>query len=145
MAIFLSPSLRDAGPDGASVMAGLMRRRIIDVMPLVAILTVLSGLYMYWYDSGGFSSSYLGSGVGITFGAGAVAALIALGIGLGVLRPSMVRTAALSRDVESVPPEQRESTMQTIQALRLRAASAGRIVAWLLAFATVAMAVARYV
>ena len=32
-AVFLLPSIRDAGPDGAKVAAGLMRRRFLDVLP----------------------------------------------------------------------------------------------------------------
>ena len=47
-AIFLSPSMRDAGPDGAKVAAGLMKRRFLDVMPIVALTSILSGLYLLW-------------------------------------------------------------------------------------------------
>lgn len=143
-AAFLSPSMRDAGPDGAKVGAGLMRRRFLDIMPAVALLTVLSGLYLYWRVSGGFSSDYMGTVKGMTYGAGGIAALVGLGLGVVVLRPSMIRAAALSQSAAGATPEERERALATAQALRIRAGSVGQVVAWLLGGATVAMALARY-
>lgn len=141
---FLSPSMRDAGPDGAKVGAGLMRRRFLDIMPAAAGLTVLSGLYLYWRISGGFSSDYMGTAMGMTYGAGGIAALIALGLGLGILRPSMIRAAALSQAADGAAPEERDRVLAAAQALRMRAASVGQVVAWLLGATTIAMALARY-
>jgi hypothetical protein len=145
IALFLGPSLRDAGPEGGKVMAGLMRRRLVDVVPAVAVLTVLSGFYLYWRVSGGFRAEWMGSGPGITYGIGAVAALVALGLGLGILRPAMVNAAALGQSAASAPPEERDRTLAAAQALQARAGSAGRVIAVLLAIAVIAMAIARYV
>ena len=55
IAAFLGPALRDAGPDGAKVFGALLRRRMLDIIPVVALLNILSGLYLYWRVSGGFS------------------------------------------------------------------------------------------
>ena len=143
-AAFLLPSMRDAGPEGAKVAAGLMRRRFLDIMPAVAIVTVISGLYMYWRVSGGFASAYMGSPMGITYGMGGAAALVALGFGLGILRPAMVRAAALTQAAAGAESEERDRALKEAQALRLRAGNAGRVVAWLLGAATIAMAIARY-
>ena len=145
-AAFLIPSVRDAGPDGAKVAAGLMRRRFLDIMPVVAILTVLSGFYLYWRVSAGFSPVYMGSVAGMTYGIGAVAAVIALGLGVGIMRPSMLRAAALSQGAAlAASPEERDRGLQTAQALRARAGAFGQGIAWLLAVTVIAMAVARYV
>lgn len=140
IALFLQPSVRDAGPDGAKVMAGIMRRRFLDIMPVVALVTILSGLWLYWRASAGFQPAYMGSPMGTTIGIGALAALAAFGIGVGVMRPAVKRAAALS---QGAPPD--DAGMAAAQALRARAATAGRIVAALLAVAVIAMAVARYV
>ena len=134
-ALFLGPALRDAGPDGAAVGAGLMRRRFLDVMPAVALLTIVSGLWLYWRVSAGFDAAYMGSPTGITLGIGAVAALTAFGIGVGMMRPAMLRAAALAQ--EGKGPE--------AQALRMRAGTLGKAVALLLTVAVVAMGIARYV
>jgi hypothetical protein len=143
-AAFLLPSIRDAGPDGAKVSAGLMRRRFLDIMPVVAALTVLSGFYLYWLASAGFSAAYMSSPMGMTYGVGAIAALGALGLGVGILRPAMLRAAALSQAAAGAPPEERERALNAAQALRARAGAAGQVVAWLLGTTTVAMAIARY-
>lgn len=142
---FLLPSMRDAGPDAAKVAAGLMKRRFLDVIPAAALVTILSGLYLYWRVSGGFSSPYMSSPMGMTYGAGAVAALIALTLGLSIMRPSMLQAAALTQIAATAEPDERSRLLGEAQALRARAGAAGVIVAWLLVLTVIAMAVGRYV
>ena len=144
-AAFLFPAMRDAGPDGAKVAAGLMRRRFLNIIPVAALLTVVSGSYLYWVASAGFSAAYMGSPMGMTYGFGAIAALSALGLGLAVLRPSMLRAAALSQAAAGAPPVERDRALAEAQALRARAGAAGQVVAWLLGGTADAMALARYV
>jgi uncharacterized membrane protein len=134
-AVFLFPAMRDAGPDGAKVAAGLMRRRFLDVLPIAALLTIISGLWLYWLDSGGFEPAFMRSSMGKVLGVGTVAALVAFVLGVAIVRPAMRRAAALSQD-----PAQRAAA----QALRMRAGRYGRVVAVLLVVATAAMAIARY-
>ena len=144
-AMFLGPSVRDAGPDGAKVMAGLMRRRFMDVMPAVAILNILSGLWLYWKMSGGFEPAYMRSGTGMTFGTGGLLAIVAFVIGVTVVRPSMLKAMALSPTVAQASPAERDALMARVQALRGKAMGAGKVVAILLGLAVAAMAIARYV
>lgn len=143
-ATFLLPSIREAGPEGAKVAAGLMRRGFLNLMPVVALVTVLSGLHLYWRVSAGFDPAYLGSGPGMAYGVGALAALVAMGFGIGVMRPSMLRAGALTRSAAGLAAGEAAQVLATAQALRARASAAGRVVAWLLAVATVTMALARY-
>lgn len=134
-AVFLFPAMRDAGPDGAKVAAGLMRRRFLDVVPIAALLTIGSGLWLYWLDSGGFQPAFMRSTMGMTLGLGTVAALVAFTLGIAIVRPAMLRAAALSQD-----PAQ----LAAAQALRMRAGRFGGVIAALLAVAVAAMAMARY-
>lgn len=134
-AVFLVPAIRDAGPDGAKVVAGLMRRRFLDVLPVAAILTILSGVWLYWLDSNGFQAPFMRSHMGMTLAFGALAAVIATVLGVGIVRPAILKAAALSQD-----PTQAAAA----QALRVRAAGFGRWVAALLTVAAAAMAIARY-
>jgi hypothetical protein len=143
-AAFLLPSIREAGPEGAKVAGGLMRRRFLDLMPVVALVTVLSGLYLYWRVSAGFAPDYIESAPGITYAVGGVAAVVALGFGVGVLRPAMLRAAALTQSAAGLAANDAAQALATAQALRARAGAASRVVAWLLAGATVTMALARY-
>lgn len=144
-ALFFIPAVRDAGPDGAKVVAGLMRRRFFEILPAVAGLTILSGFWLYWRASLGFQSAYMRSSTGMTYGIGAVAAIIALGLAVIVMRPAMLKAAALSQAAVSSPPVERDAQLAQAQALRLRGAQMGRIVALLIAVATAAMAIGRYV
>ena len=105
VAAFLVPALGEAGPDGAKVMGGLARRNFMVVVPIMAILTILSGFYLYWYVSAGFAPAYMGSMPGKVYGFGAVAALAAFGIGIGVVRPSMTRAMALSAQAGADPTQ----------------------------------------
>ena len=40
--VFLLPAIRETGPDGAKIMAAITRRRFMQVMPVVAILTIVT-------------------------------------------------------------------------------------------------------
>ena len=144
-ALFLIPAIRDAGPEGAKVAAGLMRRHFFTVLPPVAVLTILSGFWLYWHASLGFQPAYMRSSTGMTYGLGAMAAILAFVLGVTVMRPSMLRAAALAQAAGAAPPHERETKLAQAQVLRARAAQAAGIAALLLALATGAMAVGRYV
>jgi uncharacterized membrane protein len=145
MAIYLTPSMRDAGPDGAKVAAGLAKRRLLDVMPLAALITLISGTYLYQRVSGGWVPEYMRSLPANVIGVGGLAGILAFIVGVTWVRPSMKKAMGLAQSVANAPAEAREGIMAQAGALRTRAASAGKVVAWLLVGATVAMAVARYV
>lgn len=135
MAVFLEPSLRGAGPAGGQVMQQLIGRRVTQVLPVVALLTILSGLRLLAIDSAGFNADWMRSTHGMAFSIGAAAALIGFGVGIFVMRPALNRVIAIGAD----PAGQAEA-----QALRMRSARAGRIVAGLLTIAAGAMAIGRY-
>lgn len=142
--VFMTPAIQDAGPDGGKVMAALQRRGIMTVLPALAIGTLVSGMWLYWRDSGGLRPEFVTSGVGLAFGLGGLASLVAYGIGIGVLRPSMMRAAALVQGMGGLSEPERQARVAEAQALRARGAAAGQAVAGLLLFALAAMAVARY-
>ena len=144
-AVFLVPAMQDAGPDGAKFGAALARRRFMDIMPPIAGVNILSGLWLYWKVSGGFQPAFMRSGFGMTLGLGAVAAIAGFAVGVRVMRPAMMQAAALAQSAAQAPVAERDAQLAKAQALRLRAGAAGRVVALLLALAVILMAVARYV
>jgi uncharacterized membrane protein len=142
---FLTPALQEAGPDGAKVMAGLQRRGMMTVIPIIALATIFSGLWLYWRVSNGFDPAWSRSGVGLALGLGGVAAIIAFAIGFTTVRPSMVRAGMLAQQLAQAPQGgDREAILAEVGRLRARAAAAGRVVMSLLLFAAATMAVARY-
>jgi uncharacterized membrane protein len=131
---FLFPALKDTGPDGAKVGMALTNRRFPVIMPIVALVTILSGLWLFWSVSGGFQEPFMQSHMAKALSFGAVCAIVAFIIGVVVVRPAMVQAMALA-----------QSNPQRAQLLRVRADVVGRVVTALLALAAAAMAVARYV
>lgn len=143
--LFLFPSISEAGPDGAKVGAALQRRRFMEIMPPVGGVTILAGLLLYWKVSGGFQPAFMHSGMGVTLGLGAAAAIAAFVVGMVVMRPAMTRAGTLSQQIAQAAPDQRQAMLAEAQSLRLRAFRASQIVAVLLLIAVTAMALARYV
>jgi hypothetical protein len=144
IAMFLLPTLRSVGPAGGPVMSYLMQVRKLPVYMMgAAILTVLSGLGLYWRDSAGFVGTWVRSGTGLVFSLGALLGLGAVGLGMGVAAPVGKRLGVLAAAVqaEGGPTADEAAEMQRLQP---RLASASTWVAILLLLATAAMAVARY-
>ena len=145
VAAFLVPAIRETGPDGGKVMAAIARRRFMQIMPVVALVTILSGLHLFGKVSSGFEVGYMKSGPGHAYGVGGGLAILAFIIGISIVRPSMMKSMELMQSAGSASPEEREAIMAKAQALRARGSRVGVIVAWLLGLATVGMAIGRYV
>ena len=142
---FLLPAVQEAGPEGAKVMGAVQRRGIMTVLPVIALTTILSGLWLYWRVSLGFEPAYMRSATGMTFGTGGVLAILAYALGLAVVRPSMMRAMTIMQSLGDAPSEEeRQARMKEAQRLRARSGMVGRIVAWMLLLAAATMAVARY-
>ena len=145
IAAFLLPGVRAAGPAGGAVMQRLMQARLSLWLMAAALLTVLSGFTLYWHDSAGFQSAWLGSGPGRVFGLGGVLALAAVIVGMVVNSPAARQLAELGGRVQAAgraPTPEESAAIQGLQARLARGATAAAV---LLVLATVAMAVARYV
>lgn len=142
--LFLGPALGDIGPDAAKVGAAMVRRKVMVFMPIAAMLTILSGLWLYWRMSGGFTPAYMGSLQGQTLGFGAVTAIVAIVLGFTMVKPGMEKAAALGQRVAQSSGSERDALLAQSQALRARAATANNVVAGLITVTIVTMAVARY-
>jgi hypothetical protein len=82
--------------------------------------------------------------MGLAFGSGGLAALLAFLLGIVVMRPAMLRSTQLAQALASGSPEERAARSVEIQRLRARGAMTGWVVMILLLYALGAMAVARY-
>jgi uncharacterized membrane protein len=142
---FLMPALQEAGPEGGKVMTILQRRGLMTLLPLLAVLTILSGLGLFWRVSGAVTE-YFRSPTAHTLSLGAVCAIVAFLIGMIVTRPAMLRAGtAMQSLAPSTPPEERARVMAEVQRLRIRGAKSAQVVAMLLLLAAGLMGVARYV
>jgi len=134
---FLMPALGEVGPDGGKIMGALMRRRIPIVMSVIALLTIISGIWLFQRLSGGNGEALMATPMGKGFALGGAAALLAFLYGVIVLRPAMMRSMKLAAAGDP-------SLRTEIERLRARGATGSKIVAGLLFLALAAMSVARY-
>jgi len=143
---FLIPVIGSSPVVAGQVMAGLQKRRLFTLLPIVALLTIASGVRLLSIASAGFSSAYFSTSVGRVFAASALAATVAFLLSLLISRPGFVRVGRLGASLASSTDEgARERITAEMQRLSRRVAIANAIVAVLLLFAAAGMAIARYV
>ena len=142
-ALYLSPALRAAGPAAAgAVMGSMMRRRFMVVMPVIAIVTILTGLRLLMIASGG-DAHWFQHRVGHTYSVAGGLAIIAFLVGIFVVRPTMGRVGNLAQSATS-DGTTRDALAAEMARLQRRAVVSNQIVAVLLVLATAGMAIARY-
>jgi len=130
MTFYLTPALAEVGPDAGKVMQALQRQKIMIVMPVIALLTIISGIWLMMRLYAG-PSDFAASRMGMALNVGALSAIVAFLIGVIFMRPLMEKAMATTDPAEA-------------QKLRARGATLSRWVARLLMLALGAMAVARY-
>ena len=144
-AIFLVPSLAAAGPAAGQVMGGLQRRRLFTVLPIVALLTILSGVRLMQLTSNGFSPEYFNSGSGRVFAWGGTFAIVAFVFGMTVARPAGLKLGRISAQAPGGDALEERSRLEEQQRLQRIVTISGFVNVVLLLAAAVAMAIARYV
>jgi uncharacterized membrane protein len=146
--VYLQPSAAAIAPGGAPLMGELLgKRRLVDGILTMAVISVTGGLILYWHDWHLYGSfgHWIGSAFGVVLTVGALAAIAALGIGFSVTRPNVRRFLALGRQVaDSGGPPSAEvgAEMGVIQA---RLKTYARVSLGLLVLAVLAMSTARYI
>ena len=143
---FVEPSLRSMGPDGGKVMIRFFERGYLKLIPIVAILTIVSGVWLLWQLSAGFDTAYMGSPLGMALSTGGLLAIVAFIVGMAVTRPAAARIWELSGQVPQATSEEvRNSLMAEIGKNRARTVFSARIVFVLLVIAVALMAIARFI
>ena len=141
---FLTPALTEMGPDAGKVMAGMMKRRLPVIMPIIALIAIVSGFWLFQRMSGGSMAALMATPMGQGFAWGGAIALLAFLIGIVVMRPAMMKSMKLMAEITSAPPPQRSGMQAEVQKLRARATVLGNVVTVMLLLTLGLMAVARY-
>jgi uncharacterized membrane protein len=132
---YLAPALKAAGPAAAgAVMGNMQKRHMFTVMPIVAVLTMLSGLRLIMIVSGG-NADWFRHRAGHTYSVAGSLAIIAFVLSLVVTRPAMVKAGKLA---------QGGGDPAAIATLQKRAAVTSMVAVVFLILAAAGMAVARY-
>lgn len=142
---FFEPTAKGLGPAGPKFMQDLVgKHRYPMFMNMASMLTILAGLALYWFASGGLSLAWITSGSGLGFTLGSLAALAAFGVGFFGIRPRAERLGVLGQAIAAAggPP----TPEQGAELQRLNA-EMHRVERWdvaLLIVSLVTMATARY-
>lgn len=138
--LFVGPAVQRAGPDGGRFMGMLMQGgRLTRALTHAATWTIVSGLLIYGLFSMRTEGVWARSAPAMGYGLGAIAALIAFGIGLFVNAPASRRMQQLGAGGAPDAAQQAE-----LERLRARLTSASRLTLWLLLAAVLSMAISRY-
>ena len=143
--LFIQPTASEVGAAAGPFMSHLAgNKRLVDFVLGAAGLTILAGLLMYWRVSGGLNPDWIGSTYGLTITVGALCGIGAVAIAGSVVRPGIMATLAIGREVAASggPPTPEQAAQ--LQALQHRSHTAGRVIVPLLIVAVAAMAAARY-
>ena len=144
-ATLMLPSIRDAGPDGGKVMFALLRRGYLTILPIVALITIVSGFWLYMALMKNAGPAWAGSMAARVYGVGAVAALVAFGLGIFIMRPNGLKVRAIMEALPTTPEgPARAALMDKLVLPRQKTAAIAPWIAGLLTIAAITMAVARY-
>ena len=145
MTFFLAPVLASMGPAAGPVMAGMAKRKLMTVLPIAALLTMLSGVRLMMIASAGFQAAYFQSTPGRAFAWGGTIAIVAFIFGMSVSRPAMMKAGALGQQMATAPDEATRTRLAgELNAARRRGTVGGAIVLTMLLVAVVLMAIARH-
>ncbi len=142
--LFLMPAIKPGTPAFGEVMGGLQRRKLFTVLPVAAIVTMLSGLRLMQIMSNGFSSEYFQLRSGRMFAAAGLASVIAFVLSLVVSRPAGVRMGALMAKRPQASEAERASLDGRLATLRKRSGISTVVAMTLIILAASGMAIARY-
>lgn len=142
-AFFLIPAMTSAGPSAGPVMAGLQRRRMMTVLPIVALLTILSGIRLLMIR-GAMAPAFFQSTQGMTFSIAGGIAILAFVVGWVLVRPAMMKAGQLAAAQATAPESERASMGAEIGRLRRRGAIGNTLVTYAVFLSAAGMAVARY-
>lgn len=142
---FLFPTLKPGTPAFNEVLAGLQRRKLFTVMPITALVTMLTGVRLLQIVSDGFSPAYFEMRSGRIFAMSGLASILAFLIAMFVSRPSGVKAGQLGAQRQAATTDQERARIDvTLGKLRRRGALSSAIAMGLLIAAAAGMAVARY-
>jgi len=141
---FLEPTITATGAEGVKVVQHLTQRtRFSTTLSLAALLTTISGIWMYFRIFPGIGVAFSsGPGVGLTLGG--LAGLLAAVHGIAVNGRASARMAAIGKEIQAVGGPPNPAQLAELQTLQERLSRGARVTAVLLAIALLGMATARY-
>jgi hypothetical protein len=146
MVLFILPANKEAGPAAAPLMSAIARRGLNGFMGALGGLTVLTGFYLYWRMTGGFTPELSATRGAMVFGTGGIAGTLSVIIGGAVVGRSAAKMGALGGKAMALPEGvERASLLTQSAAARDRMTAGARVVLVLQMIALGCMAIGHYV
>jgi hypothetical protein len=128
------------------MMGAIGRRGLNRYMGALGGVTVLTGIYLYWRFTGGFTPELSATRSAMVFGTGGIAGILAVIIGGAVAGRNAGRMEALGDQAVALPDgAERAAVITQAAAARDRALAGARIVLVLQIIALACMAIGHYV
>jgi uncharacterized membrane protein len=145
VASFLLPSVEAAGPGAGPVMRQLVgvRKYPMKVF-IVALVTVLSGLWLFYHNNSVSAGAFARSHSGMTYSIGAIAALLTLPIGALVLSPAATKLNEIGAAVQASGGKPTPEQAAELGRAQGRMKFGTRLAASLLGVTVLTMALGRY-
>jgi hypothetical protein len=146
LAWLLMPALEESGPAGRTLVAALFRRGLPVFIPIVASLSIVSGVWLYWRYTAGFSPAISRTHGAMMYGAGGLVAIVAYVVGAAVTGRSVARARTLGEQADAMAAgSRRDAVIQMAARLNRRARATGRLVSILLLLTLALMSLALFV
>jgi uncharacterized membrane protein len=142
--LFVEPAVKASGPDGGKFMDRLTVTHFPQVLTSAALLSLLSGVALYWRVSAGFQLAWVQTPTGLAFAIGGAAAFVAFGVGVFMVRPRLVRMGAIGQEIAASRGAPSSAHLSEIGTLQAGVERLSRLNAYVMLLILIAMAVARY-
>lgn len=145
MTFMLRPAVKAQGQEGQAFMRGLIKHTpVVGLMPVVALLTVVSGLLLYYRVSDHFNSDWMSSAAGVVLSVGSAIGIIEFIFGGAVIGPTMKKLGQLASQLEGQGGPPSDAQMTQLRALQNRMGWAEPLSSAMTIAAVIGMAAARY-
>jgi len=144
LALFFLPRVKTFGQDTGRIMQTFSAPPFPAYMTTAAVLVALSGIFLYWSDSAGFSGAWIATTTGIVLTIAGILGIAAALEGLFVSRPATQRMAQLGQEVAASGKPPTPAAMEEMQALSAKLERALYRTAYLVLFTVIGMATFRY-
>jgi uncharacterized membrane protein len=141
---YIEPTLNKLGPAAEPFVDEIVNKKKMPMFfAVVATLTVIGGVSMYWRDSQSIAD-FTTSPMGIALGLGGICAILAWLFGMTLLTPAVKRVGALGSQMKAAGGPPPAELMAQMHAAQERVRMIGTIDLVLIGLAVLGMATARY-
>lgn len=146
LTLFVYPAAKKSGKAGNEFLKILPKTNNMPMfMTLSGLITIVSGIWMIYYFSGGFNLSYFNSTFGKCILTGGILTIIAFLNGVFVVRVAGLKLDKIGAELEKLNEPPAPEVINKIELLSNRIIKATAFEALLLLAATILMAAARYI